>query len=242
MLEVAVCSNDGPSRGLLTQMLRDWAGAHSADVAVAAFCGAEAFFQAYAPGRFAFVFLDTDLAGASGLEAARRIRGAGDSCQIAFLSGDARHALACYEAHPAGFFLKPPDYARLCELLQWHRGLFLPAMRAITVVSARAPRKLLLGDILFIAVSGRTSLIHLKKETVATNRPLNELAQELGGAGFFRCHRGYLVNPGHIAGLKERRLLLDDGREVPVSEDRAAEARALAERRAGEDGGARRRS
>lgn len=221
-MELALCSADKAAAQRLAQMLRQWMFVINAVAPVIQYENQEAFFSGYHPGRFAFVFLDTE---PDGLDIAHRMRFVGDKCQIAFVSSSQKQALACYAVHPAGFFLKPVRQAALYELLWWHRALFLPAMEYLTVLCARAPKKILLADIRYISVSGRTSLIHLAGEVVHTNRSLSELANQLRESGFFRCHRAHLVNPAHLEKLQGRKLLMDTGEALPVSEERLDEAR-----------------
>lgn len=220
MIQIAICSQDQEEQARLAQLLFGWFQSAGVLLRLASFATADAFLQEYQPGDFGFIFLDANLAPTSGLELARHIRKCADSCQIVFLSQDGAAALSCYQVHPAGFFVKPVAAEALSELLQWNRGLFLHAMDSITVVSARIHRKVLLADILYVTVSGRTSRIRLLQEQVNTNRTLNQLADQLPPSRFFRCHRSYVVNGSHVRKLAGRTLELDNGEQIPVSEDK----------------------
>lgn len=220
MIQIAICSQDQEEQARLAQLLFGWFQSAGVLLRLASFATADAFLQEYQPGDFGFIFLDANLAPTSGLELARHIRKCADSCQIVFLSQDGAAALSCYQVHPAGFFVKPVAAEALSELLQWNRGLFLHAMDSITVVSARLRRKVLLADILYVSVSGRTSRIRLLQEQVNTNCTLNQLADQLPPSRFFRCHRSYVVNGSHVRKLAGRTLELDNGEQIPVSEDK----------------------
>lgn len=220
MIQIAICSQDQEEQARLAQLLFGWFQSAGVLLRLASFATADAFLQEYQPGDFGFIFLDVNLAPVSGLELARHIRKWADSCQIVFLSQDGAAALSCYQVHPAGFFVKPVAAEALSELLQWNRGLFLHDMDSITVVSARIHRKVLLADILYVTVSGRTSRIRLLQEQVNTNRTLNQLADQLPPSRFFRCHRSYVVNGSHVRKLAGRTLELDNGEQIPVSEDK----------------------
>lgn len=220
MIQIAICSQDQEEQARLAQLLFGWFQSAGVLLRLASFATADAFLQEYQPGDFGFIFLDANLAPTSGLELARHIRKCADSCQIVFLSQDGAAALSCYQVHPAGFFVKPVAAEALSELLQWNRGLFLHDMDSITVVSARLRRKVLLADILYVTVSGRTSRIRLLQEQVNTNCTLNQLADQLPPSRFFRCHRSYVVNGAHVRKLTGRTLELDNGDQIPVSEDK----------------------
>lgn len=227
-MELAICSRDGPQAERVEQLLRQWLSDIHGQAEIRRFDGPQELESGYLPGRFDFLFLDVQ---ADGLDCARRLRAAGESGPIVFFSDGPEQALACYETHPAGYLLKPVDRERLFALLRWYRALFLPVMERLTVRTARMERQVLAADILYISVQGRTSTLHLGGETVRTNRSLNQLSEELNRASFFRCHREYLVNLAHVLDLRGNYLALDNGQEIPVSENCLRRARRLVEAR-----------
>jgi ABC-2 type transport system ATP-binding protein len=83
------------------------------------------------------------------------------------------------------------------------------------------------------AEQGRAAL-HLAEERMQTQFTLGELEQRLARSGFFRAHRGYLVNLQHIKEVipftrNSYSLRLDDagGTLIPLSKTAAAELRDL---------------
>jgi len=91
------------------------------------------------------------------------------------------------------------------------------------------------GDILFAdADEGRAALHTTTGEHLVTQFTLTELEQRLSSRGFFRAHRGYLVNLQHVAEVipftrNSFNLRLDDeaGSLIPLSKSAAAELRDL---------------
>ena len=223
-MKLAICSGDGPQVQQLTQLLFQWLSDIHGQAEVCSFSHPQELLAGYQPGQFAFLFLDVQW---EGLDCARQLRSLGEDGPIAFLSQGAEEALACYEVHPAGYLLKPVGREPLFGMLRWYRSLFLPVMGRLTVRVARVERQVLVADLLYVSVEGRTSTLHLTGETVHTNIPLGQLEKKLAQASFFRCHREYLVNPAHIVDLQGCRLLLDDGGELPVSESRLRQAQQL---------------
>lgn len=84
-------------------------------------------------------------------------------------------------------------------------------------------------DILYFEASGykHTLRLHLIDELLEFNSSLDHFGEQLG-EGFWRCHRGFLVNRGHIrrVRLKEQIVELDTGDECPLSRKAKAEYRA----------------
>ncbi|MBN2556443.1 MAG: LytTR family transcriptional regulator DNA-binding domain-containing protein [Anaerolineales bacterium] len=91
------------------------------------------------------------------------------------------------------------------------------------------------GDILFAdADEGRAALHTSDGERLVTQFTLSELEKRLSSRGFFRAHRGYLVNLQHVAEVipftrNSFNLRLDDeaGSLIPLSKTAAAELRDL---------------
>ena len=90
------------------------------------------------------------------------------------------------------------------------------------------------ADILFAdAESGRATL-QTTEGRLPTQFTLGELEERLGRSGFFRAHRGYLVNLQHVKEVipftrNSFSLRLDDvdNTEIPLSKSAAAELKAL---------------
>lgn len=84
-------------------------------------------------------------------------------------------------------------------------------------------------DILYFEALGykHTLCLHLVNELLEFNSSLDHFEKQLGD-GFWRCHRGFLVNREHIrtVHLKEQIVELDTGEECPLSRKAKSEYRA----------------
>lgn len=50
-------------------------------------------------------------------------------------------------------------------------------------------------DIIFITRNDRRTEIHTTQGIYRTNESLQKLENQLNGENFFRCHKGYIINP-----------------------------------------------
>jgi ABC-2 type transport system ATP-binding protein len=102
-------------------------------------------------------------------------------------------------------------------------------------IAARLEGKVVLvnpGDILFAAAEGGSAVLVTSGGRLPTQYTLNELEERLARSGFFRAHRGYLVNLQHIREIipftrDSFSLRLDDpdSTEIPLSKMAASELR-----------------
>jgi ABC-2 type transport system ATP-binding protein len=104
-------------------------------------------------------------------------------------------------------------------------------------IPARTQDKVVLvnpADILYaLAKDGRAHLATAEGQ-LPTQFTLAEVEQRLARSGFFRAHRGYLVNLQHVREVipytrNSYSLILDDtsGTEIPLSKSAAGELREL---------------
>lgn len=75
--------------------------------------------------------------------------------------------------------------------------------------------------------------LHLDNELLEFNSSLEHFAEEMG-EGFWRCHRGFLVNRSRVRAvdLKHQTVVMDNGEECPLS--RRAKTEYNAQRKRGE--------
>jgi ABC-2 type transport system ATP-binding protein len=90
------------------------------------------------------------------------------------------------------------------------------------------------GDILYVTVEKSRALLQTAAGRLPTQFTLSELEERLARSGFFRAHRGYLVNLQHVKAVipytrNSFSLILDDEpeTEIPLSKSAARELREL---------------
>ncbi len=90
------------------------------------------------------------------------------------------------------------------------------------------------GDILYVTAERSRTLLQTVEGGLPTQFTLTELEERLARSGFFRAHRGYLVNLQHVKEVipytrNSFSLILDDDEEteIPLSKSAARELREL---------------
>ncbi len=90
------------------------------------------------------------------------------------------------------------------------------------------------GDILYAMAQEGRAVLHTHTGSLPTQFTLAELEERLARSGFFRAHRGYLVNLQHVKEIipytrNSFTLILDDAgqTEIPLSKTAASELREL---------------
>lgn len=170
------------------------------------------------------LLLDIKMREVSGLDAARVLRQAGNQVCIIFITSMTQYAMDGYEVHAFGFLRKPVQYERfrhvMTEALQT-----VSARRKLTVTLRRgtAIREVSAAQIQYIEARGHELRVVTEEEELLTGQALSELEEQLEGYGFFRCHKGFLVNFAHVRQIEQRDILMQNGGRIPLSKYRRRE-------------------
>lgn len=175
------------------------------------------------PSAFQLLLLDIELDKENGLSAAAHLREIGLDCSIIYITAYRDYVFDCFETCPLHYLLKPVDYEKLARVIDRDlRDNYHPEQIKLMVdgcwrtVDAR--------DILYAEATSHKSAVHLQGgEVLYINRNFSDLIPRLNGKRFCRSHFSILVNMEHIYRLTDNALILDDGRELPVSRSRQKE-------------------
>jgi DNA-binding LytR/AlgR family response regulator len=170
------------------------------------------------------VFLDVEMPGLSGLDAARLIRGHSERPDIVFVTAHERYAVDAFAVEATDYLLKPVDPARLARVV----GRLGRRARAVAAGAAKLPvvsggRTALIdyAAVHYVAADGDYSRVHTYDRSYLCTASLREVEQKLPRERFVRIHRSCVVNLAKVAGVRRAgrdrlRLTLDDERRTEV--------------------------
>ena len=227
-MRIGVCDDEPLFLDTLREKLEGYY--RSLDLRIDDFSSGEALVRAVEkdPFSWSLVFLDIEMPGMSGLEAARAVRDVNDAIPVILLTSHTEYAMKGYEVEAFRFLSKPVEEESLFR-----------ALRAVEERESRN-RKIRIkadGRELFIPLR---EILYFHSENVylalrmtggrhyLIRKKLKEQAEELPPLAFFKIHRSYLVGMGHVSSFDGREVTLSEGTRLPVSRGkRAAFAQAL---------------
>ena len=167
-------------------------------------------FMEYRPD---VIFLDVEMPGLNGIEAARYILKKGEPKVPLFVFTTAydEYAIDAFDVEAVDYLLKPYDEARFQRTMSRIRKSLAnngKVRRTEKKPDAAVP-KLLIDDgermvvvspeSIYYAVPNKRFLeIHTEEKVIMSRMTLQELEEQLNGHQFFRAHRSYLVNLNHV--------------------------------------------
>ena len=171
-------------------------------------------------GRFDIVFLDIQMDGINGIQTARMLRNKKEEALLIFITGLKEYVFESFDVSAFHYLLKPIEekkfaeiFARAVAAAEKKRGLaeepFFIKSNGKTIILSR-------NHILYVESQNRMVNFHTANECLELYSDMRDLEQQLG-RNFYRCHRGYIVNMGHIAEFGKDRIALTNGETICLS-------------------------
>ncbi len=164
------------------------------------------------------VFLDIEMPGLTGIDAAPLVREQAGSPALVFVTAHERYAVEAFAVEAFDYLLKPVDPERLARVIdrlrERGRADGEPVPKVPVVASAGGTELIAYDAIHYVQADGDYSRVHTYDRSYLCTSSLGELEESLPG-GFARIHRSHLVNLGKVAAVKRAgpdriRVVLDD--------------------------------
>ena len=172
-------------------------------------------------GPFDVIFLDIEMGGLNGVDAARMLRESGDTSILIFVTNHWSFISDSLRVGAFQFLVKPimkqdfdKDFGRALEQLRLSRHFY-------AVKHGDKTYKFEVRDIIYIEGYDRRLSVHTREgKTDYTMKKLDEEEEKLSPYHFVRCHQGFLVNMDYIRVIQKDSVLLKTGNKIPVSKHR----------------------
>ena len=154
--------------------------------------------------RYDVVFLDVEMPGLTGLEAAPLVHERSDPPAIVFVTAHAEYAVDAFAVEAFDYLLKPvePDrLARVVERLRERTRENVVPLEKIPVVAAGGTELLDFDQVHYVQADGDYSRIFTYDMSYLSTASLGELEEKLG-TRFARIHRSYIVNLAKVAAVR----------------------------------------
>lgn len=164
------------------------------------------------------ILLDIEMPEVDGMKAARRLRAAGVSAQILFVTNMAQYAIKGYEVGALDFLVKPVRYPVLAFKLR--RAVELAERRrhrTVWVHATSGPVRLSTRKIIYVEVRGHRLVYHTTEGDLELWGTMRSAAELLAPLGFALCNVCYLVNLDHVTRLDGDTVYVGD---VPLKMSR----------------------
>lgn len=213
-MRIAICDDDETQLNNTNQALE--AVYKSLDLLTDIYRDGESLLRAAARAHYDLVILDIEMPGLNGIETARRLRALAEKTAIVFLTSHVEYALEGYEVNALRYLTKPVSKQKLLEIINWllerekrDKRLLWRTKDGMVSVS--------ISDILYMEAQNQNIRVVTVHGAYWNRYNLSDYEKECRQYGFFRIHRGYLVNLAHVSRVTGRDAVMEDGCHLPVS-------------------------
>jgi two-component system, LytTR family, response regulator AlgR len=210
-LRVLIVDDEPPARELLCSLLAE-IGDH--ELAGQAASGEEALRLAVDASPD-IVLLDVRMPGIGGIETARQLNSLVEPPAVIFTTAYDEYAINAFDAHAAGYLLKPIRKEKLADALSRAGRLTRPQLQKLaadsgqpaerrTHIAARhreGLRLIPIEEVIYFFAEQKYTTVHHAKGTDLIEDSLRSLEEEFGSA-FVRIHRNALVSVRFMDGIE----------------------------------------
>ena len=225
-LKIKLCDDEKYFLDELQELILSTKEELKCDMTVTPYQGAESMLQDILEKQEEchIAFLDVDMPGLSGVEAAKKLREAGYEGVICFVTSHDEYAFEAYQVEALGYITKPARYDDVKKLLNrasievYYRLDAEEAKKRYLEVMCKG-RKLIVDllKVLYIEKYRNQAIFHMEDGQITCYETLKSVHSRLNQEKFVYCHQGYIVNFDKIKQVCEKDGDLGYGCLVPLS-------------------------
>jgi len=213
-LKIAVCDDNRTELADTRNKLE--AAYKSLDLMIYTFEEGKELLKSMTKMSYDLIILDIEMPGADGLEVASEIRKSGNQTALVFLTSHVEYALKGYEVSALRYLTKPVKESQLSEIIN-HLVAKSSDTKKIMVKSDDETVFVSVSDILYLESQNQDIRIVTSGNEYFRRYNIKDYENELKEYCFIRCHRSYIVNIAHAAGISPKEIRLDNGEILPLS-------------------------
>lgn len=216
MYRLAICDDDQADVVYLRSFLEKWAKDSKTALKIESYPSAEAFLFQYEEDKsFDLLLLDIEMGEMSGVELARRIRQENRLVQIIFITGYMEYIAEGYDVEALHYLLKPVTEEKLFMVLDRAAERLKSKEKELCLALPGTVVRIAFCEIRYLEVQKNYVTVY-GEEAYTVKKTLNELEKELDDS-FCRIGRSHIVNLHFVKKITRTRVILKDGRELPLS-------------------------
>lgn len=213
MYQVLIVEDEDEAAIALRKCLERYAREYGLELSVTRFDSAERFVKS--KRAYDLVFMDIDLPGINGMDAAELLRTYDDRTPLIFVTNLAQYAVRGYEVDALDFIVKPVSYYNFSMRMDKAvRAMRRNERQRVSVPSRAGIRVVPVEDIVYVETENHDLVYHLceeEEETLRVRGSLSKLEEELADGPFVRISSSCLANMDHIRSIQAGALAMSNG-------------------------------
>ena len=176
---------------------------------------------------FDMIFLDIDMGGMNGIEAAREIRKRDKKVKIIYVTSYREYVGGAFAVHAFSYLLKPVDTKQIFKVLD--EAIEYSAQEEtediLDFVSDEGNIHLALRDIYYFEYESRRIRMVTQGHAYWLRQKMSELSLRMAAWDFVMPHKSFCVNLYHVKSVRGYEVFMNNGDVLPLSQKKAVEFR-----------------
>ena len=223
-MTIIVCDDSGADRENLIRLLRNYEKKKGLTFDIVEYDSGEALLKNMDKLQdSSILFLDINMEGANGLDAAAQIKSLYPKICIVLVTAYIGYALEGYKVEASRFLVKDDLEVSLTECMDTLVRKLEQDAQVMEFSFVEGDIRLKISDILYIETARHKNIFYTKNGSFQIYKKLDEIEEELREYGFVRIHMSFLVNMRYIRKISSYVMTLTTGKEISVPKARYAE-------------------
>ena len=224
-MRIAVVDDESVFRRQITEEIASLYGRE--DVSCFHYSDGEEIIRSFENGfELDAVFLDIEMRSIDGMAAARRIREFNKDIPIVFMTSHTEMAMDGYEVQAFRFLGKPVEREKLRQTLQ-DLEKKLKVDEKIVLVKYGEQIVNSVSALIYVEASNNSCRFVFTRQQIELRMKFKEACALVDKVSqdFYKCHRSYYINLGHVKKMAATEVTMDNGQIIPVARSASAEAK-----------------
>lgn len=221
-MKIYVCDDEEEMAKLIAQEVENNLTI-SAEVSV--FTNPIKMYETYETVKAEIIFLDIDMPGMDGIDIANKLRQSEDDVFIIFITNREEMVFQSIQYKPFRFIRKSMMNIEIREAMSALLKELLKTETELILEKAGKMYRLKYKDIIYVTSEKHNIHIICNNDVYTIRKKLSDIEEKLTTNMFIRTHVGYLVNPLYICSIGDKKIILDNNSEIPISRSRLEEVK-----------------
>lgn len=234
LIRIGICDDETYFRDEIEKLVSVYANEAEHTVDIRTFANAEELVEDILDKgtEYHVLFLDVEMEGMTGMDAAKKLRAEGYKGIICFVTSKSHYAYDAFGVDAIGYVTKPAKYTDVKQtmkkaviILDMQRDEEEAKKRYIEITTQNEKVMLDLHQVIYVEKRRNQCVIHMEESEIVCYETLKSLFERLDKSKFTFTHQGFIVNFDKIKEVKKDTVCFGKGREIPVSRRYQAQLR-----------------